>query len=78
MKRVPRSGKRKSEKKALQHFMILIFCQVLYDESRMGALRFKTDPNEFRQINKTASTHHGHPFRTAKRAANFENDIIRR
>lgn len=48
----------------------------VYDESRMGALRFKTDPNgEFLDNNKTASTPPWSSIRELQNAAaNFEND----
>ena len=49
----------------------------VYDESRMGALRFKTDPNEdFLDNNKTASTPPWASIRELQNAAYiFENDI---
>lgn len=48
----------------------------VYDESRMGALRFKTDPNgDFLDNNKTASTPPWSSIRELQSAANsFEND----
>lgn len=48
----------------------------VYDESRMGALRFKTDPNgDFLDNNKTASTPPWSSIRELQNAAaNFEND----
>lgn len=49
----------------------------VYDESRMGALRFKTDPNgDFLDNNKTASTPPWASIRELQNAAYiFENDI---
>ena len=48
----------------------------VYDESRMGALRFKTDPNgDFLDNNKTTSTPPWSSIRELQNAAaNFEND----
>ena len=48
----------------------------VYDESRMGALRFKTDPNgDFLDNNKNASTPPWSSIRELQNAAaNFEND----
>lgn len=48
----------------------------VYDESRMGALRFKIDPNgDFLDNNKTASTPPWSSIRELQNAANsFEND----
>ena len=48
----------------------------VYDESRMGALRFKTDPNgDFLDNNKTASSPPWSSIRELQNAAaNFEND----
>jgi serine/threonine-protein kinase HipA len=48
----------------------------VYDESRMGALRFKTDPNgEFLDNNKTTSTPPWSSIRELQNAASsFEND----
>lgn len=48
----------------------------VYDESRMGALRFKTEPNgDFLDNNKTASTPPWSSIRELQNAAaNFEND----
>lgn len=48
----------------------------VYDESRMGALRFKTDPEgDFLDNNKTASTPPWSSIRELQNAAaNFEND----
>ncbi|MFC4510200.1 type II toxin-antitoxin system HipA family toxin [Flavobacterium buctense] len=48
----------------------------VYDESRMGALRFKTDPNgDFLDNNKVASTPPWSSIRELQNAANsFEND----
>lgn len=48
----------------------------VYDESRMGALRFKTDPNgDFLDNNKTASTPPWSSIRELQSAANsFENE----
>tara|TARA_R110000868_G_scaffold396876_1_gene669264 strand:+ start:1093 stop:2343 length:1251 start_codon:yes stop_codon:yes gene_type:complete len=48
----------------------------VYDESRMGALRFKTDPSEdFLDDNKTTSTPPWSSIRELQNAAaNFEND----
>ncbi|WP_395045047.1 type II toxin-antitoxin system HipA family toxin [Flavobacterium sp.] len=48
----------------------------VYDESRMGALRFKIDPNgDFLDSNKTASTPPWSSIRELQNAAsNFEND----
>jgi serine/threonine-protein kinase HipA len=48
----------------------------VYDESRMGALRFKTDPNgDFLDNNKTASTPPWASIRELQNAASiFEND----
>lgn len=48
----------------------------VYDESRMGALRFKTDPNgDFLDNNKTASTPPWSSIRELQNAASiFEND----
>ena len=48
----------------------------VYDESRMGALRFKTDPNgAFLDSNKTTSTPPWSSIRELQNAAaNFEND----
>ena len=48
----------------------------VYDESRMGALRFKTDPNgDFLDNNKSASTPPWSTIRELQNAAaNFEND----
>jgi serine/threonine-protein kinase HipA len=48
----------------------------VYDESRMGALRFKTDPNgDFMDNNKTASTPPWSSIRELQNAAaNFEKD----
>lgn len=48
----------------------------VYDESRMGALRFKTDPNgAFLDSNKTSSTPPWSSIRELQNAAaNFEND----
>lgn len=48
----------------------------VYDESRMGALRFKTDPNgDFLDNNKAASTPPWSSIRELQNAAaNFEND----
>jgi serine/threonine-protein kinase HipA len=48
----------------------------VYDESRMGALRFKTDPDgDFLDNNKTASTPPWSSIRELQSAANsFEND----
>lgn len=48
----------------------------VYDESRMGALRFKTDPKgDFLDNNKTASTPPWSSIRELQNAAaNFEND----
>lgn len=52
------------------------FLMGVYDESRMGALRFKTDPNgAFLDSNKTSSTPPWSSIRELQNAAaNFEND----
>lgn len=75
--------KRRAVQKAKEHnektptLYDIDFLLGVYDESRMGALRFKTDPNgDFLDNNKTASTPPWASIRELQNAAYiFENDV---
>ena len=73
-RRQAQQAKEKNEKSKILYD--IDFLLGVYDESRMGALRFKTDPNgDFLDNNKTASTPPWSSIRELQNAAeNFEND----
>lgn len=75
MKRRAAQGAKENNEKAPTLYDI-DFLLGVYDESRMGALRFKTDPNgDFLDNNKTASTPPWASIRELQNAAYiFEND----